>query len=98
VVGKEDRIPTIGLVFRPDDPPPDLKVPQPPFSFFDIGLQGMGRVFVFLVAKVKILSQALCKPLDLSMKDFFCKEAVQIPKEFVFPIEITAVDQTGFDM
>jgi hypothetical protein len=37
VIREEDRVPTIGFVFCPDDPPADLKVPQPSFSSFDIG-------------------------------------------------------------
>jgi len=56
MIREEDRVPTIGFVFRPDEPPSNLKISQPSFSFFEIGLQGINRVFIFLMAEVKIFS------------------------------------------
>ncbi len=98
MIRKEDGVPAIGLVFCPHDPSPDLKIPQPSFSFFDIGFQDISRIFVFPATEVKILSQGSCKIPDLSVKYLFGKEIIKIAEEFIFSIKITSVDQACLDL
>src|SRR5271157_3175944 len=70
LVGKEDGVPAVGLVFCPDDPPTDLEVSESSSPFFNIRFEDIGRILVFLMTEGKVLHQDICKVSNLLVEDF----------------------------
>jgi hypothetical protein len=98
MIGEEDGIPAVRLVFRPDNPSADLKIPEPSFSLLEVRFQDINRVFILAPAEVEIPGQSLGENSDFSVEDFPGKKPVKSPEEFILSVEITSVDQAGFDV
>ena len=98
VIREENGLPAVRLIFCPDDPPADLKIPQPSFSLLEVGLQDIDGVFILASAEVEIPGQSFGKISDFSMENFRGKESVKFPEEVILSVKIASFDQTGFDL